>query len=248
MRDFLFLLLIFLFVTSCNSSKKETLTTGSNSFSFPKNKMWAHRVNTFEEVEKKHSLFEGLEVDLIYSKYRNDFYVAHDEKDTLEQIMFEDWLRHIPNPQKNWYWLDMKNLHRKNAKEVAHLLVDLLSKYGILDKVFCENRDVKSLSVLKKNGIAVSYWVKSDEFLRKVVGNAIWRKKVTNNIAFLKPDALSTFSWMHPLLDSSFPDQNILYWHIPENYTREDDEFIKKLCNLPNVKVVLVDYDEPISY
>jgi hypothetical protein len=53
---------------------------------------------------------------------------------------------------------------------------------------------------------------------------------------------------MHPLLDAAFPNENILYWHLPENETPEGIALTRELCRTPNVKVVLVDYDEPISY
>jgi len=248
MRDYLFFLLFFLLAISCNSSKKETNSVKQNAFVFPENKIWAHRVNSFEEVEKKHSLFEGLEIDIFYSKFLKDFYVAHDEIDTLKETMLDDWLRHIPNPEKNWYWLDLKNLEKKNAEEIALRLVNILSKYGILDKTLCENRDVKALSALKRKGLAVSYWVKSDEFLRKIAGKGVWQRKVRKNITFLKPDALSAFSWMHPLLDTSFPEQNILYWYTPEEYHPEDVEFVNQLQNISNVKAVLVSYRDPYQY
>jgi len=238
---------LLLFIASCTPKTDPTFSKQS-AFSFSPNKIWAHRVNSFEELEKKHQLFEGMEIDLFYSNATHNFYVAHDEIDTLSKIILEEWIKKIPNPEKNWYWLDLKNLNKKNANVIASVLVDLLNKYGILNKTICENRNVKALAVLKSSGLAVSYWVNSDVTFRKFTGNALWKKRVAKNIAYLKPDALSSFWWMHPLLDSSFPDENISYWHLPDEGTPESIEFTKVLCRLSNVKVVLIDDDEPVAY
>lgn len=241
-------LLLFVFTIACNSTKNDPLNTTQDDFSFSSNKIWAHRVNTLEEIEKKHQLFEGMEVDLIYSNYKNTLYVAHDEKDTLRNILLEDWILHIPNPEKNWYWFDLKNLNKKNAKNIASLLVRVANEHGIFHKTICESKDVKALKVLKRNKLAISYWVNSDVAFRKITGDALWKKRIERKIAKLKPNALSSFDWMHPLLTTSFPDQNILYWLTHENEFSGNEEFTKTLCRVPNVKVVLVNYDEPIEY
>ena len=248
LRCYLFLLGLIFFAASCNSTKNETPEIEPDKFSFSPHKIWAHRVNTFEEVEKKHHLFEGMEVDLIYSKSINEFYIAHDEIDTINGIMLDEWIERIPNPEKNWYWLDLKNLDKENAVEIAQLLVSKLNKYGILHKVICENRNVKALALLKSAGLAVSYWVSSDVTFRKIFGNAIWKKIVKKKIAYLKPDALSSFYWMHPLLNTAFPNENILYWHTSDDEIPASVDFTRELCNISNVKVVLVDYDFPIEY
>ena len=247
MRSYLIMLSLFLLTISCTYTSSDNSIT-QNEFSFDSNKIWAHRVNTLEEVEKKNILFEGMEIDLIYSSYINNLYVAHNESDTLRNILLEDWLKHIPNPEKNWYWLDMKNLNKKNAELIAALLVDILGSYEIMNKTICESKDVKALTVLKNNGIAISYWINSDVTFRKFTGNKLWKKRIERKIARLKPNALSSFSWMHPLLGDSFPNENILYWHFSKYKTTENDEVIKELCRTPNVKVVLIDYDEPIAY
>jgi hypothetical protein len=247
MRVHLLILSLFFLSVSCKHAPVETLNI-ENSFSFSPNKIWAHRVNSIEEVEKKHQLFEGMEIDLIYSNFANNFYVAHNEQDTLRKIFLEDWINHIPNPAKNWYWFDLKNLNKKNAEAIVSLLVTILNRYGIFHKTICESKNEKGLAVLKREGLAISYWISSDVAFRKITGNWFWKKRVERKIALLKPNALSSFEWMHPLLDASFPNENILYWYLPENETPEDVALLKELCGVPNVKVILVDYDAPISY
>ena len=248
MKSYLIVFSFIFLVISCKPPENESSNFKTNDFSFSSNKIWAHRVNTFEEAEKKHSLFDGMEIDLIYSSFINNLYVAHDDSDTLRNILLEEWLKHIPNPEKNWYWLDMKNLNKKNAEAIAALLVDLLDRYGIQNKTICESKNLKALAVLKNNNIAVSYWVTYDATFRKFTGNTLWKKRIERKIARLNPNALSCFARMHPLLDASFPNKNILYWHFSNEKTTDNDEIIRKLCRSPNVKVVLIDYDEPISY
>lgn len=245
--NFKFFLPLFFIAVSCTQISHDNSII-QNEFPFSPNKVWAHRVNTLEEVEKKHQLFDGMEIDLIYSRHLNNFYVTHNEIDTLNGVLLDEWIKYIPNFEKNWFWLDMKNLNKKNADEIAALLVEILNKYGVFHKTICESKNVKALATLQKNGLAICYWINSDVSFRKITGDKLWKKRIERKIKRLRPNALSSFSWMHPLLDSSFPNENILYWNISEKETPESIECTKELCRLPNVKVVLVDYDEPIVY
>jgi len=247
MRNYLFFLLFFIFFISCRQSSVNDSQI-QNNFSFSPHKIWAHRVNTLEELEKKHQIFEGLEIDLIYSKYLNNLYVAHDESDTMRGILLEDWINYIPNPEKKWYWFDLKNLNKKNAENIANLLSEILKKYEITDKTICENRNVKALAVLKRKGLAVAYWVNTDVFIWKIFGEKQWKKTIQKDITFLKPNALCCSYTKYPILDTFFPNENILYWHTPVKFSPENVEFTISLCQMPHVKVVLVDYDEPICY
>jgi hypothetical protein len=248
MRGLLLSFPLILLILSCNSNKNGFSETKFDNYIFSPNKIWAHRVNCLKEVELKHQQFEGLEIDLIYSKMLNDFYVAHNDRDTLLGVMLEDWIMQIPNPEKNWYWFDLKNLNNNNAEDIVQFLVNILNKHEILHKTICESRKEKALYVLKKEGLAVCLWVSRDDSFRNTFGNAFWKRKIKRKIAFLKPDALSCSAQLHPLLDSTFTNENITYWNTPIEDINENIKFTKKLCNIPNVKVIFVDYDEPIKY
>ena len=244
-----FFLLLF-FIVSCAPKAEDTFTK-NNHFSFPQNKIWAHRVNSLEEGAIKNERFEGLEVDLFYSKKTNSLFVAHDEKDIENEILFSNWLNNIPNPEKNWYWLDLKNLNKSNAKKITELLSDILNNFDIKSKTICESNRAKALYVLKNQGFAVSYWVNSikDYQTKKEETNTKrWKRKIEKTIFYLNPDALSCHFWISPLLDTSFPNENIMYWHFPAEFTPKNVEITKRLCSIPNVKVVLVDYETPIAY
>ena len=81
------------------------------------------------------------------------------------------------------------------------------------------------------------YWNKKD--------TASVIKKIRSQIDVLHPDAISCEYTMFPLLCDSFPEQNVHFWDTPKDYTHENVEFTKKLCENPSVKVVLVDYPTP---
>lgn len=66
--------------------------------------------------------------------------------------------------------------------------------------------------------------------------------KIRSQIEELHPDAISCEYTMFPLLCDTFPEQNIHFWDTPKDYTPENVEFTKKLCENESVKVVLVDY------
>lgn len=221
------------------------------TFAFSSNKVWAHRVNTFEEANTKSQLFQGLEIDLIFSESSKKLYLAHDPWDTLLNITLDEWFSSLQNPSKNWYWMDLKNFSDGNAFEFASTLIPILNKHNVFYKTICESMSHSALKVLKSRDVAVSLWVANtkDPYKRMVITDtAAWKKGIEDKIKELQPKALSCYYWMHPLLDTSFPNENILYWHTPAEYTPENVLFTQKLCRISNVKVVLVDYAEPVGY
>ena len=73
-------------------------------------------------------------------------------------------------------------------------------------------------------------------------------KKIRSQIELVEPDAISCVYTMFPILCDSFPNQNIHFWDTPKKFTPDNVEHTKNLCRSKNVKIVLVDYPEPIDY
>lgn len=216
-------------------------------YKYPDSKVWKHGVYSKYDAQKYEDVFDGLEVDVIYSPEKNDIYVGRVLADTTKRQTLDEWLSFLKNPSDMHYWIDFKNLSVDNA-EAAMLVLNLLSnKYGIKSNVFVESKDLKALKIVKKNGFWTMLWVENIKYWSKKEREDTISlfKKIRSDIKKLEPDAISCEYSMFPFLCVSFPEQNIHFWDTPKKYTPENVEFTKKICSDASVKVVLVDYPTP---
>lgn len=215
-------------------------------FVYPQNKIWAHQVIDTLVAQQKSAFFDGLEIDLLYCAAKNQLFVGHEITDTARQLTFDLWLSALPAPQKHWFWIDMKNLDLENASAIAHLLLKSANEYNIKSRLMVEHKSSMPLRILKDSGLYVMLWV--DNIYYSHLSVEEWYLSVQQEINNLHPDALSCDYRNYPLLTQSFPTHNIHFWHTPAEYTPENVELTRKIAQEPSVKIVLVDYERPISY
>ena len=96
--------MLLLCCLSCSSDSE-------NGFSYPRNKIWAHRVNTPEEANTKLKKFDGIEVDLVYDTFTGEVFIGHDIDRNMMELTFRQYIQQINNPRKAYCWLDVKNLY-----------------------------------------------------------------------------------------------------------------------------------------
>lgn len=221
----------------------------NNGFRYSKSKIWKHGVYSKYDAAKYEKVFDGLEVDLIYSTEKDDIYIGRVEGDVNKNCSFDEWLAMLKRPSKLRYWLDFKNLSADNCEKAIPILDNLTQKYKIKKKVMVESELLEPLQYARDNGFFIILWV----------DDLYWRKHeredsievcntIRNKINTLKPDAISGSYRMYPILCDTFPEQNIHYWDTPKKYSEENANFTRHLCKNKSIKVVLVDYDEPIDY
>ena len=242
MKRVFFNLIILFTLFSC-----EKCLPTSTEFNYPESKLWKHGVYSKYEAQELEGLFEGLEVDVIYSPEKNDIYVGRVVADTSKNLPLNEWLAMLKEPSKTYYWIDFKNLSCENANQVFDVLNPLVDKYEIKDVAFVESQDLEALKIAKENDYHTILWVDNLYYWknRRPADSVSIVKIIRSKIEKLQPDAISCEYTMFPLLCDSFPEQNIHFWDTPKEYTPENVEFTKKLCENPNVKVVLVDYPTP---
>jgi hypothetical protein len=209
-----------------------------------KTKIWAHRVNDTLSAQIKEGLFDGLEIDLFYSEFQSVLFLAHDIEDTLKNLSFETWLSSLKNPKDSNYWLDLKNLNINNAEKIATHILHVANNYGIKNNIIAESSAPRSLLILKNLGIDVLLWM-DNIYWWDNKDTARWVESVTKKINILGTNSVSGDYLIYPLLSDSFPNLNIYYWNTPINNPTLNMERTIEMCRLPNVKVVLVDYDTP---
>lgn len=237
-------LLFVLAITGCRNPQPPVNLEGK--LVLPSNKVWAHRVNDTLNAQSKAQRFDGLELDLIYSSNQNQLFVCHNDEDTLIGLTLSQYLGAIGHPENNCFWLDIKNLDSNTADAISALVRQELEPYGLVDRAFLENSNSWALQKVRDHGLHTSLWV--DNFYWSSFDTAAWVEKVNRQIDIAHPDALSCEYRMFGALTEFFADQNIFLWHTPAELTPENAEMTRTFCRHPSVKIVLVDYDEPIDY
>ncbi len=218
---------------------------------FSKSKIWKHGVYSKYDAAKYESVFEGMEVDIVYSTDKDDLFIGRLEDDAQKNESFDNWLAMLKKPSSVKLWIDFKNLSADNCHSAIASLDLLVTKYGIKDNVFVENQDIAALKHAKNSGFHVILWVDNLHYWRSPHtrdDSISICKGIRKNIDRLSPDAISCEFTAYPMLCDSFPEQNVLFWDTPKEYTEENIRHTQNLCRNKSVKVVLVDYPQPIEY
>lgn len=223
------------------------------SRNYPESKIWAHKVNDTIVAQQKELLFDGLEVDVQYSTFQNEFFIGHELVDTNNGLTLTQWFSSLKYASENWYWIDMKNLTVSNAEKISSKIKSLTDTFKITH-LMLESSNYKALKIVKECNIPTILWISDNFWYWKEFDTAGWFNLVQKKVDYVKPDALSCEYRLYPLLPDSFPEYPIHFWHtqvvdtVPIILTPENVAFTKEMCNNKSVKVVLVDYDQPIDY
>lgn len=241
---FIYLFVICILFVSCD--KKNNIIF-KHSCNYPDSKIWKHGVYSKYDAQNYEGVFDGLEVDVIYSPEKDNIYVGRVVADTSKRQTLDEWLSMLKEPNKTYYWIDFKNLSKQNAEQSIKILDDLNMKYGFKENAFVESQDLDALKIAKQYDFLTILWVDNIHYWRRQTRQDTISvvKTIRNKINKLQPDAISCEFTMYPLLCDSFPEQNIHFWDTPKDFTPENVEFTKRLCGNESVKVVLVDYPTP---
>lgn len=238
-----FFLGILIILSGC----RKTTEHGTDKPSNYADKFWAHKVNDTLTAQKKQHKFAGMEVDLVYSTFQNELFVGHELYDTIKRISFKQWIAALDNPKEARLWLDVKNLSPDNADAIGNLISTVTDLYGNKDNILVEHTSHHALEIIKQKGLPVLLWV-DNLYWWDSKDTVTWLKITQKKIRKLKPDGLSCEYRLYPLLNNSFPEENIYYWHTPCEKTPENVALDKQMAKEQNIKVILVDYDEPVDF
>ena len=215
-------------------------------FSGCEKKIWAHRVNSPEMANQKIKYFPGIEVDLVFDKATGELFVSHDIEGSNTKLTFRQYLQQVRKPGSIKYWLDVKNL-QENPDAICDTILQLADYYEFANRFFVESWDVWALNIAKNKGISTSLWVENVYDFPEI-DTLKWVEKVRKSIEYCHPDALSAHYRMRQLLNEYFPDIRINLWQTPAEFNDENVAITREICRDPHVKVLLVDYDKPVSY
>ena len=149
------LIVLLLLVTSC---KKDTVSIVPERtfYDFPKNKLWAHRVNTAEEANIFLKQFAGIETDVFFINDQNGFQTGHDAP---SGISLESFFDSIVNVRQYYYWIDFKNLSNENVQSSLSEIKRLIEVYQLEGRIIIESSNPDLLAFFKCDNIFTSYWI-----------------------------------------------------------------------------------------
>ena len=234
-------------VSDSVTNKADDSTNQGYSIEFVMSKVWAHEVDDTNTAKIKQKLFDGLELNLNYSEYQNQIFIGHELYDTAKNVTLETWFSALDNPQKNCYWLDCKNISPQNAEAFLAIIKTVAQKHHVTDKIFIESRNPHVIKIVNNAHLKTILWVENFHYWQ-TYDTLSWYKTVKKDIEKANPYAISCEYTMFPILTDSFPNMNVHFWNTPAAKNPESVKRTIDMCRTPNVKVVLVDFDEPIAY
>lgn len=213
---------------------------------YPNSKIWYHGANTIEKAIEKSKKFAGIELDVNFDRNSNNLYVCHNIEDTIIGLTIEEWFDALPEPSSNYFWIDFKNLHIDYVHLACEKILYIINKYNLKNRIWIEFYNIPELEVVKQHGIYTILTVENSDF--QSYNLFIWQYFLLGKISQLKPEAIGCDHTMFNNLTNFFSDYHIFLWHSTLIYTDEYASRTRTMCQHPAVKVVLVDYEEPISY
>jgi len=200
-------------------------------------KIWAHRINSVERLQKSLVYFEGVELDLVYVERENYLDVNHPPVESI-QLRFREYFDKIGD-QQPYLWLDIKNLKEGNAHLIFERLRQILSaKDYPINKVLIESRYPESLDIFTKAGFMTSYYLPNG--LHKMEGNE-FQKEIAKVILVLEKQpkiGISSSYRDYEIMHKYFPHKKKYLW-IVGSFIRKNYPLITTVLDDKNVKVVL---------
>lgn len=230
---FLFLLIL----TGCTEQpNNETNLSNDLIITEPKDKIWAHRVNSLEGIEERIQNFNGIEVDIYYNNELNSFEVKHDiDSSGIDLELFLDSINSIKDVL---FWFDYKNLKEYTDAGILKLNA-ILHQRNLEKKSFVESLYGPQLEKFSGK-VATSLWVGVSKIPEQASErNKLYHKKY-KFILSLDISMLSAGYGMFEFISEYFPNHRCNYW-ISGSLGEERMAILNKMALSPNVNIILID-------
>lgn len=202
----------------------------------PRDKIWAHRVNSLVDLEERLSEFKGIEVDIFYNTETHSFDVKHSEH--LPSLDLEYFLDSVRRVKQVCYWFDYKNLNEETDQGISKLC-SILKDRKLEQASFVESYYGSSLERFDGE-LATSFWVSLAEIPKEKEKRDRLYEESYAPIQKLNVSMLSASFEMFEFLEMYFPTWKCNYWmSVP--LTDEKIAALKKMADSENVNVILVD-------
>lgn len=205
------------------------------------NKIFPHRINSIERLDKALQYFDGLELDLVYNENTNILDVNHPPAISIN-LSLENYLKHITKDNKPFLWLDIKNLNTTNAARILNRVEELATQFNYPKTLFLiETRYPESLSVFVMAGYKTSYYLPANL-------NALEKTQLEEKINYIasvlekQPEiGISTAYKDYSIIAKYFPKKTKYIWALSSIYSFDFFQ-IRKILQDDSVEIVLTKF------
>jgi hypothetical protein len=172
-------------------------------------KIWCHRVNTIEKVNRLDKLWKGLEMDIYYEN--DKLIVKHDAEDTTT-LTLQQLMESMEDSHSHYFWFDLKNIGSENYVALSTALISVVKSYSNIDNCIFESWMPDYMSVFVEEDCHTSFFINfyglvtDEEYLERV-------ESITQYVTLNKISAISTGIYEYDLMKKYFPDYNKLTWY-----------------------------------
>jgi hypothetical protein len=197
-------------------------------------KLWAHRVNSYERFLYLKDYFSGLETDVVFDKAVNNFRVYHPPAPP-SGLLLDVYFKELKAGNKG-LWIDVKGIDTAAYQQAVDYFETCDRLYNIKKYVIIEASVTRFINLLAERGFATSYLAPS-EYLQPEMP-----VRVTDSLAQQLLPAVKFISQEDrylPALRSRFHNRKIITWALSfRNYF--DLSHFKSLINDTAISVVLI--------
>lgn len=229
-----FLIFIVLYLLICIS----IYLIGFAIEQYYKEKIWIHRVNSIEKLQEINPKFDKIELDVVFLKNEKKFDVNHPPAESINLSLFE-YLSSIKIKQNNMFWLDFKNLSKKNINQSIGKLDSICKVLNINEHQFIiESTNPFLLEKLKQKSYKTSYYL-ADSL------NQLSKDELQEQLSIIdemnvnyKTDYLSFSYRDYQIINNYYPNNVYLTW----SFKFSEMQIINPIYILPMLKLVYYKY------
>lgn len=178
---------------------------------FP-NKVWPHKVNHMEQLERARHQFPGVELDIVFEKTSRNFDVNH-PPDKSSGLSLDSYLDAQHTTSELNYWLDFKNLDYDNDSLSLAVLDSLVTLHHIAkSRVIVECGNPQYLKGFREKGFKTSYYLPPN--LQEATKSRLDSLTgiISKDMAAYTPTYISFEYKDYRLLKEKFPDAKKITW------------------------------------
>ena len=205
-------------------------------------KIWAHQINTVEELNSALNYYEGVELDLVYNSEKNLLDVYHPPSKS-KGLSFKKYLKAIEKNNFPYLWLDIKNINNDNATAILDRLLFLFeTKNYPLNKILIESKKPKELIKFEKKGFKTSYYLPFHLHKKDSLSLSKSILSIKNIIKSQPNIAISTSFKDYNIIKKEFPNQSKYIWAILKPIHFQHFK-IREILKDEYVKIILLNYN-----
>jgi heptose-I-phosphate ethanolaminephosphotransferase len=214
-----------------------------------KEKIWVHRVNSIEKYLEVHSVFRGIELDVVFNSEKGYFDINHPPVKSIDLSLLK-FLKSLPINADYNYWVDFKNLNKENMEQSFNRLKFIVETFNLKpENIIVESTRPEFLKLFKSYSFKTSYYL-------PIGLHKLEKDSLASNLSTIKKIYEDTklhylsFNYRdYKIINSNFPNAKKITWSLNNKFlNRLKARF--SLYNIlldKNVEVVLQSYSVKVG-